>query len=77
LWALGSRNGINVCIPKWQWNTLRTYRRLVNIFIERLAKEDFIVNIEYSKKLVRITCEGNALGNLIPFGQTLLTEFGG
>ncbi|MCZ7373081.1 MAG: hypothetical protein O8C60_05405 [Candidatus Methanoperedens sp.] len=42
-----------------------------------MAKEDFIVNIEYSKKLVRITCEGNALGNLIPFGQTLLTEFGG
>jgi hypothetical protein len=42
-----------------------------------LADEGYTVNIEYSKKLVRITDEGNALRNLIPFGQTRLNEFGG
>jgi hypothetical protein len=42
-----------------------------------LANEGYTVNIEYSKKQVRITCEGNALRNLIPFGQTRLNEFGG
>jgi hypothetical protein len=42
-----------------------------------LAKEGYTINIEYSKKLVRITCEGNTLRNLMPFGHTRLNEFGG
>jgi hypothetical protein len=40
-------------------------------------EEDIPYNIEHSKKLVRITCEGNVLRNLIPFGQTRLNKFGG
>lgn len=44
--------------------------------IERLVRKGFIVNIEYSKRFVRITCDGHALRNIIPFGQTKLNEFG-
>lgn len=55
----------------------RTKSRFLPLCIEKMAKEGYIVDIEYSKKLVRITCSGNALRNLIPFGQTRLTEFGG
>jgi len=51
--------------------------RHLPLWIARLANEGYTINIEYSKKLVRITCEGNALKNLIPFGQTRLNEFGG
>jgi hypothetical protein len=51
--------------------------RHLPLFIERLAEEGYTINIEYSKKLVRITCEGNTLRILIPFGQTRLNEFGG
>jgi hypothetical protein len=47
------------------------------LWIERLVEEGYTINIENSSKLIRITCEGNALRNLIPFGQTRLTEFGG
>lgn len=45
--------------------------------IERLVEEGYSIDIEYSKKLVRITCGGSSLRNLIPFGQTRLIEFGG
>ena len=45
--------------------------------IEQLAKEGYTIDIEHSNRLIRITCEGNTLRNLIPFGQTRLTEFGG
>ncbi|MDO8727982.1 MAG: hypothetical protein Q7J35_18170 [Candidatus Methanoperedens sp.] len=45
--------------------------------IEQLAKEGYAIDIEHCKKLIRITYEGNTLGNLIPFGQTRLNEFGG
>jgi hypothetical protein len=51
--------------------------RHVPLFIERLVEEGYTINIEHCKKLIWITCEGNALRNLIPFGQTRLTEFGG
>jgi hypothetical protein len=51
--------------------------RHLPLWIERVANEGHTINIEYSKKLVRITCEGNALRNIIPFGQTRLNEFGG
>jgi len=55
----------------------RITQRHLPLWIERLANEGCTINIEYSKKLVRITCEGNALRNMIPFGQTRLNEFGG
>jgi len=55
----------------------RIKSRFLPLCIERLAKEGYTVDIEYSKKLVRITCSGSALRGLIPFGQTRLTEFGG
>jgi len=45
--------------------------------IERLVEEGYSIDIEYSKKFVRITCGGSSLRNLIPFGQTRLKEFGG
>jgi hypothetical protein len=51
--------------------------RHLPLWIERLGNEGYTINIEYSKKQVRITCEGNALRNIIPFGQTRLKEFGG
>jgi hypothetical protein len=55
----------------------RINSRTLPLCIERLAKEGYAIDIEYSKKLVRITSSGNALRCLIPFGQTRLTEFGG
>ena len=55
----------------------RINSRGLPICIERLAKGGYTINIQYSNKIVRITCEGHALRNLIPFGQTRLTEFGG
>ncbi len=55
----------------------RTNSRFLPLCIERLVKEGYTIDIEYSKKLVRITCSGNELRGLIPFGQTRLTEFGG
>ncbi len=55
----------------------RINSRTLPLCIERLAKEGYVIDIEYSKKLVRITCSGNVLRNLVPFGQTRLTEFGG
>jgi len=45
--------------------------------IEQLAKEGYTIDMEHSNKIVRITCEGSSLRNLIPFGQTKLNEFGG
>jgi len=51
--------------------------RHLPLFIERLVEEGYTINIEHCKKLKRITCEGNALRNLMPFGQTRLNEFGG
>jgi hypothetical protein len=45
--------------------------------IKQLANEGYTISIEHSNRLVRITCEGSALRNLIPFGQTRLNEFGG
>jgi len=51
--------------------------RNLPLFIERLVEEGYTINIGHCNKLIRITCEGNALRNLIPFGQTRLTEFGG
>ncbi|MBU3966663.1 MAG: hypothetical protein KKG76_04695 [Euryarchaeota archaeon] len=51
--------------------------RHLPLFIERLVEEGYTINIEHCKKLIRITCEENALRHLIPFGQTRLTEFGG
>ncbi len=45
--------------------------------IERLVDEGYTIDIEHSNKLIRITCEGNTLRNLMPFGQTRLNEFGG
>ena len=50
--------------------------RHLPLWIARLVNEGYTINIEYSKKLVRITCEGNTLRNLMPFGQTRLNEFG-
>jgi hypothetical protein len=50
--------------------------RHLPLWIERVANEGYTINIEYMKKLV-ITCEGNALRNIMPFGQTRLKEFGG
>ncbi len=55
----------------------RLNSRSLPLFIERLVEEGYTINIEHCKKLVRITCEGNTLRNLIPFGQTRLNEFGG
>jgi hypothetical protein len=55
----------------------RINSRNLPVCIERLAKEGYTIDIEYSKKFVRITCSGNALRSVIPFGQTRLTEFGG
>ena len=55
----------------------RINSRSLPLCIKQLAKEGYIIDIEYSNKLVRVTCEGNALRNLIPFGQTRLNEFGG
>lgn len=51
------------------------YNPKMQMWIERLANEGYIINIEYSKRLVRITCEGNALRTLIPFGQTRLNKW--
>ncbi len=45
--------------------------------IKRLAEEGFTINVESSKRFIRITCEGNALKNLIPSGHNGLIEFGG
>lgn len=45
--------------------------------IERIVEEGYSIDIEYSKKFVRITFGGSSLRNLIPFGQTRLKEFGG
>jgi hypothetical protein len=59
-----------------EMNTHMNSRNLP-LCIERLAKEGYTIDIEYSKKLVRITCSGNALRSVIPFGQTRLNEFGG
>ncbi|VVB93813.1 Uncharacterised protein [uncultured archaeon] len=55
----------------------RINSRTLPLCIERLVKEGYTIDIEYSKKLVRITCSGNALRSLLPFGQTRLAEFGG
>ena len=55
----------------------RINSRYIPLCIKKLADEGYTVDIEYSNKLVRITCEGKTLRNLIPFGQTRLTEFGG
>ncbi len=55
----------------------RINSRHLPLFIERLAEEGYTVNIEHCKKLIRITCEGSSLRNIVPFGQTRLTEFGG
>jgi len=43
--------------------------------IEKLANEGYIIDINLSKKLVRITCEENSLRNVVPFGQTRLNDF--
>jgi len=51
--------------------------RHLPLWLERLAKDGYTVNIQYSKKLVKITCEGYTLRNMMPFGQTRLNEFGG
>ncbi len=55
----------------------RINSRNLPLCIQRLAKEGYTIDIECSKKLVRITCSGNALRSVVPFGQTRLTEFGG
>jgi hypothetical protein len=55
----------------------RINSRSLPLCIKQLAKEGFIIDIEYSNKLVRVTCGGNTLRNLLPFGQTRLNEFGG
>jgi hypothetical protein len=51
--------------------------RHLPLFIERLVEEEYTINIEHSNKLIRITCAGTTLRNLIPLGQTRLKEFGG
>ena len=55
----------------------RINSRHLPLCIKRLADEGYTIDIEYSRKIVRITCEGSSLKNLIPFGQTRLQEFGG
>jgi hypothetical protein len=55
----------------------RINSRHLQLFIERLVEEGYTINIEHSNKLIRITCEANALRYFIPFGQTRLTEFSG
>ena len=55
----------------------RINSRNLPLWIKQLAKEGYIIDIEYSNKLVRVTCEGSSLRNLIPFGQTRLDDFGG
>ncbi len=55
----------------------RINSRYLPLCIKRLADEGYTIDIEYSNRLVRITCEGNSLRNLITFGQTRLKEFGG
>ncbi len=44
--------------------------------IERLAKAGRVINIEYSKSGIRITYNADLTKNIIPFGQTRLTEYG-
>jgi len=44
--------------------------RNLPLCIERLVEEGYTINIEHSNKLVRITCEGSSLKNLMPFRQT-------
>lgn len=55
----------------------RSNSRNLPLCIKRLAEEGFTTNVESSKRLIRITCEGDTLKNLNPFGQTRLIEFGG
>jgi hypothetical protein len=55
----------------------RVNSRHLPLFIEKLVKEGYTINIEHCNKLIRITCEANALRYFIPFGQTRLTEFAG
>ncbi len=50
--------------------------RKIPLFIERLAKAGYILDVECSKKEIRIVCSLRALKYMtIPFGQTRLTDF--
>jgi hypothetical protein len=52
--------------------------RKIPLFIERLAKAGYTLDVECSKREIRITYNRSASKyTTIPFGQTKLTEFGG
>jgi hypothetical protein len=50
--------------------------RKIPLFIKRLAKEGYILDVECSKREIRITYNRSASKyTTIPFGQTRLTDF--
>jgi hypothetical protein len=49
--------------------------RKIPLFIERLAKAGYILDVECSKREIRITYNRSASKYIIPFGQTRLTDF--
>jgi hypothetical protein len=52
--------------------------RKIPLFIERLAKAGYILDVECSKRKIKIRYNRTASRyTTIPFGQTRLTEFGG
>ena len=52
--------------------------RKIPLFIERLAKAGYILDVECSKREIRITYNRSASKYMtIPFGQTILTDFHG
>jgi len=52
--------------------------RKIPLFIERLAKAGYLLDVECSKREIRITYHSSASKyTTIPFGQTRLTDFRG
>jgi hypothetical protein len=52
--------------------------RKIPLFIERLAKAGYILDVECSRREIKIRYNRSASKyTTIPFGQTRLTEFGG
>jgi hypothetical protein len=52
--------------------------RKIPLFIQRLAKAGYLLDVECSKREIKIRYNRTASRyTTVPFGQTRLTEFGG
>jgi hypothetical protein len=52
--------------------------RKIPLYLERLAKAGYLLDVEFSKREIRITYNRSASKyTTIPFGQTRLTDFHG